>query len=166
MKVVSLNPQGRSRILVFRSPGLCDDLLEEHREARVFVTIGPGETRITILDDEGICDKSWTALFGWSFLFNIPVDLGDRQITLDEQETVSRALSGRTKLFGRDVDTSAFVIEAGRQMTRALDDILSQTIGSGARFTAIVLSAPQWLHGLLSGSVGVRPHILNEISDI
>ena len=124
-----------SRIRVFRSSGHHDDLLEEHREERVFVTIGPGETRVTILDDEGVCDKSWTAIFGWSFLFGVPIDLG-------------------------------FKDEAGRQMSRALDEILSQTVGSGARFSAIVLAAPQWLHGLLSGSVGIRPHILHEISDI
>ena len=155
-----------SRIRVFRSSGHHDDLLEEHREERVFVTIGPGETRVTILDDEGVCDKSWTAIFGWSFLFGVPIDLGEQQVTLDEQETITRALNGPTRIYGQITDTTSFKDEAGRQMSRALDEILSQTVGSGARFSAIVLAAPQWLHGLLSGSVGIRPHILHEISDI
>lgn len=155
-----------ARIRVFRSPEprLTDDY-PGMREERVFVTIGPGETRVTILDDEGECAKSWTAIFGWSFLFGVPVNLGDRIITLDEQETITLALSGRTRIYGRMVDTASFVKEAGRQMSAGLDDILSQTVGSGARFSAIVLAAPQWLHGLLSGSIGIRPHILHEISD-
>ena len=130
------------------------------------MTIGPGETRVTILDDEGVCDKSWTAIFGWSFLFGVPIDLGEQQVTLDEQETITRALNGPTRIYGQITDTTSFKDEAGRQMSRALDEILSQTVGSGARFSAIVLAAPQWLHGLLSGSVGIRPHILHEISDI
>lgn len=155
-----------SRIRVFRSSGRPDDLLEEHREERVFVTIGPGETQVTILDDEGVCDKSWTAIFGWSFLFEIPVDLEGKLVTLDEQETVILVLSGKGRLFGRPVDNASFVEAAGRRMSKALDDILSQTVGSGARFSEIVLAAPHWLHGLLSGSVGIRPHILHEISDV
>lgn len=166
MEIATAHAPEKSRIRVFRSSGQHDDLLEEHREERVFVTIGPGETRVTILDDEGVCDKSWTAIFGWSFLFGVPIDLGDKEITLDEQETITRALSGPTRIYGRMTDTTRFKDEAGRQMSRALDEILSQTVGSGARFSAIVLAAPQWLHGLLSGSVGVRPHILHEISDI
>ncbi|MCW3782585.1 hypothetical protein [Defluviimonas salinarum] len=154
------------RIRVFRSSERAGDLLDIHDEARVFVTIGAGETHVTILDDEGVCDKSWTAVFGWSFLFGVPVDFGGRRITFEEQETVALALQGSARIYGQTIDTTAYVRDAGRALSAALDDILYQTVGSGARFLCIVLAAPEWLHGLLSGSVGIRPHILHEIRDI
>jgi hypothetical protein len=153
------------RIRVFRSSERPEDVLKKHHDARVFVTIGAGETRVTILDDEGICDKSWTAIFGWSFLFSVPVDLGEKTVTLDEQETVALALSGHARIYGRLVNTASYLEAAEKQLKVALDDILSQTVGSGALFSAIVLAAPHWLHDLLSGSVMIRPHILHEIHE-
>lgn len=142
-----------------------DELQREHDDERVFVTIGAGETWVTVLDEEGNCEESWTAIFGWSYLFELPVSLGDRDVLLDEPETVRMALRGQARIYGRDVDTRGYVEQAEEQMRHGLDQILSRTVGSGARFVSIVLAAPQWLHGLLSGSAGLRPHILHEISD-
>lgn len=142
-----------------------DELQRQHDDERVFVTVGAGETWVTVLDEEGNCEESWTAIFGWSYLFELPVSFGERDVLLEEPETVRMALRGHARIYGRDVDTSVYVEQAEEQMRLGLDQILSRTVGSGARFVSIVIAAPQWLHGLLSGSAGLRPHILHEISD-
>lgn len=151
------------RVKVLRAePGGHEDL---DGDASVFVTIGAAETHVSVLDEEARCSSRWLAIFGWSFLFGLPLAMDERTVLLEEAKVVERALQGRARIYGRDTDTSAWVEEAGRRLEAALDDILGQSIGSGAHFTAIVLCAPPWLHGLLSGCRNLRPHIVQEIRE-
>lgn len=107
-------------------PSLCKD-----GEGRVFVTIGAGETRVSILNADGARDASWTALFGWSFMFDIPVVVNGKEVRVDETELLQAALSGQARLFGTVCDTGAFAEVANLRMREALDQILSHTIGAG-----------------------------------
>src|SRR5690606_6439687 len=100
-----------------------DELQRHHGDERVFVTVGAGETWVTILDEEGNCEESWTAIFGWSYLFEIPLGIGEREVLLDEPETVRMALRGNARIYGRDVDTSSYVELAEEQMRLGLDHI-------------------------------------------
>ncbi len=124
---------------------------------RVYVTIGAGETMITVLNDNGHCEHCWTALFGWSFLFDIPLEVEGECIKVDDREMASIALGGRLKLYGRNIDTRSYVMLAGRKMKSSLDDILAKTIGGEAKYSTITFTLPEWLHKLFIGSVGVRP---------
>ncbi|MCE6959684.1 hypothetical protein LAZ40_11705 [Cereibacter sphaeroides] len=134
-------------------------------EASVFVTIGAGETHVTVLDGEGACSRGWTAIFGWSALCSLTVLIDGREVTFDEETLVARALTGAARVYGRHVDTSAFLHSARELFVEVMDQILSRTIGSGAAYDTIVLAAPDWLHGVLAAVVDLRPHILPEIRD-
>lgn len=138
---------------------------EKLRDPRAYVTIGPAETHVTVMDDDGVSPRKWTAIFGWSFLFNIPLRINERDVRLEEAETIARAIKGSTKIFGEMVDTGAWRQEASQVLTGALDEILMSTIGSGSQYSGIVLAAPEWMHSILQGSLGIRPHILKSIRD-
>lgn len=138
---------------------------EKLRDPRAYVTIGPAETHVTVMDDDGVSPRKWTAIFGWSFLFNTPLRIGDRDVRLEEVETIARAMKGTTKIFGEVVDTGAWRQEVSTQLTASLDEILMATIGSGSQYSGIVLAAPEWMHSVLEGSLGIRPHILKSIRD-
>lgn len=135
-------------------------------EASVFVTIGAGETHVTILDGEGVCTRGWTAVFGWSALCALPFDVSGREVTFDEEALVARALTGSARIYGKQADTSTFLDAAKSLFFEAIEQILSRTIGSGTAYDTIVLAAPDWLHGALQAVIGLRPHILPEIREI
>lgn len=135
-------------------------------EASVFVTIGAGETHVTILDGEGICARGWTAVFGWSAVCALPFQAGGRDVTFDEEALVARALTGSARIYGLQVDTSSFLEAARSLFLEAIEQILSRTIGSGTAYDTIVLAAPDWLHGALQTVLGLRPHILPDIREI
>ena len=155
----------RNRIRILRTEDDVDDRPGRIGEARVFVAVGAGETHISICDDEGYREKHWVAIFGWSNLLSLPVDLGDRSVTLDEQETLEAALRGPIRIFGREVDTRNYIEAAAREMSAGLDDILGQTIGSGAPYSSIILAAPEWLHDTLALARMIRPHIIQESNE-
>lgn len=152
----------RPRIRILKSDEDVDAGPIRIGEARVYVSVRAGETHVSICDDEGYREKHWVAIFGWSALLSLPVSLGERMVTLDEQETLEAALSGPIKIFGREVDTGDFIAAAARKMSEGLDDILGQTIGSGAPYSSIVLAAPEWLHDTLALARMIRPHIIQE----
>lgn len=135
-------------------------------EASVFLTIGAGETHVTILDGEGICTRGWTAVFGWSALCALPFDIGGRDVTFDEEALVARALTGNARIYGRQIDTSSFLQSSRAIFVDAVEQILSRTIGSGTAYDTIVLAAPDWLHGALQNVLGLRPHILPDIREV
>ena len=155
----------KTGIRIFRTGDEVPGIGADAGSACVFVTIGPGETRVTILDDEGVCERSWAAIFGWSSLCAIPLEAEGKQFPIDDERLMARALTGDVIAYGRSIDTKAFVIRAAGTIGNALDEILSATIGSGASYSAIVLAAPVWLHGLLENSIDIRPHILREIRE-
>lgn len=152
---------GRTKITILPivAPLANLDVEEEDREDRVFVTVGAGETRITVLCNEGQCVKSWTAIFGWSDLFKIPFECQGEEIYFEGQEILARAVRGSTKIYGNPTDTSSFVNAATDRMAVSIEDILERTIGSGVEYQEIVLSAPTFLHPVLGRSLGNRPHM-------
>ncbi|MFG6082111.1 hypothetical protein ACEUZ9_002754 [Paracoccus litorisediminis] len=166
-KVISLNQHGRPRNRIrIIDGGDARISLESLHDPRAYVTIGPGETHVSIMDDEGESPKKWVAIFGWSYLFNIPLRIGEKTIFLEEPDTISRALRGAMKIYGEMVDTGAWRQDASTVLADSLDEILIGTIGSGAQYSGIVLAAPDWMHDILQGSIGIRPHILKTIREI
>jgi hypothetical protein len=157
---------GRALIRIFPSlvePAVHPDV---EADASVFVSIGAGETHVTVLDCEGSCTRGWTAVFGWSALCSLPFACDAREMTFDEEVLVARALTGSTRVYGRKSDTSAFVGLSAMLFRTALEEILSRTIGSGAAYDAIIFAAPAWLHPALGASMDLRPHILPDVREI
>lgn len=142
------------------------DMPEPHEDTRVFVSIGAGETHVTILNGEGGCEDRWTAVFGWSFLCCLPFESNGVTRVLENEALVSRAMRGSVKVYGRLVDTTDLLDRAAEVLKAALEDILSRTVGSGELHDNIVLAAPTWMHGLLSSTIDIRPHILREIREL
>jgi hypothetical protein len=142
------------------------DIPEPYEDTRVFISIGAGETHVTILNAEGECDKRWTAVFGWSVFCDIGFESNGQSFQLDTEALISRALLGTVKIYGRIVDTTDFIDQASDRLELALEEILSRTVGSGAIHDAIVLAAPVWMHGILESSITIRPHILRNIREI
>lgn len=166
-KVIALGLSGRpkSRIRIIDG-GDARFSIERLNDPRAYVTIGPGETHVSIMDDEGESPKKWVAIFGWSYLFHIPLKVGEKTLHIEEPDTLSRALRGSMKLYGEMVDTGAWRQDASSVLADSLDEILIGTIGSGAQYSGIVLAAPEWMHDILQGSIGIRPHILKTIREI
>lgn len=156
----------KDRIRVFATSEGSAEAGMSQQSSCVFVTIGPGETRVTILDEEGGCERSWAAIFGWSSLCSIPILAEGKAFPLDDERLLGQAMTGELRAYGRTIDTREFIRTAAQRIEAALDDILSSTVGSGARYDAIVLAAPLWMHGILEESVDIRPHILREIREI
>jgi len=154
-----------ARIRVFPIDGEFVAFEDALGDATVYLTIGTSETRVSILDDEGVCLGRWAATFGWSFMFDLPISVNGSDVQFEHAETVARAISGKAKIFGHQVDTTAWVELAESKILNALGDILNRTIGAGERYSGIVLCAPKWMHGLLGSSRRLRPHILHEIRE-
>ena len=130
------------RIWIF--PSIVDPEVPVRRpeEASVFVSIGAGETHVTILNDDGAFTKGWTAVFGWSVLCDLPFELNGTMITLEEEDLVAKALTGSAKIYGKIVNTTAFLNAARDLFHHVIDHLLSRTIGSGATYDTIVIAAP------------------------
>ena len=153
------------RIRIFPERPATRPAAADEREASAFLTIGPGETRVTVLDEEGGIRDSWVAIFGWCDICEIGVRVGESKVTFEEPELIRRAMSGSMKLYGQVVDTSAFIAETTDLLQRAIEEILSRTLGSGAIYDRIVLSAPSWMRDVLAASTQLRPHIFTETDD-
>ena len=164
-KPISLAHHSLEKIRIFSNMVEVPEVASEGRGSCVFVTIGPGETRITVVDDEAVCERSWTAIFGWGALCALEIEVSGRMVQIDDESLVERAMTGRVRAFGQMIDTTAFIAAAAAMIQRALEVILERTVGSGARYDTIILAAPVWMHGVLATSIGIRPHILREIRE-
>lgn len=134
---------------------------------RAFVSIGAGETRVTVLDPEGRDLRSWVAVFGWSNFGSIQAGPDRDAISLDEEWMMIQAMSGSIRAYGRTIDTAEFIKQVILGFRLAVIDILSRTIGSGSRFDSIIFAAPSWLHPILETSLrSMRPNIAAEILDL
>lgn len=153
------------KIRIIRRPESWEGNVPSDLTARVFVTIGAAETHVTIIDDEGACLSAWTAIFGWSFLFGLPLDCKSGRVFLEETEAVARALHGKMRIYGEETDTGEWVKLAVSHLTFSIEKILDQTIGSGVWLDGIVLAAPPWFQTLLAAAPHIRPHVLREIRD-
>lgn len=134
-------------------------------ERIVIVSLGAGETQITVLNDEAEAEVQWTAVFGWSSLCDVlePQDAG---VVLKGPEQISRALKGTLRLYGRSVNTDEALGLAQAHLRGALSYILDETIGRGEEFDRILIAAPCWCHDALEGCMDLRPHVAPEIQDL
>lgn len=156
------------RVRIFEGPTSRNEVTMGAADTlRAFVSIGAGETRVTVLDPEGHDLRSWVAVFGWSSFATIPAGPNHDAISLDEEWMMVKAMSGSIRAYGRTVDTSDFIAQVILGIRLAVIDILSRTIGSGSRFDAIIFAAPVWLHPILQASLkSMRPNIADEILDL
>ena len=150
----------RERITVFPekvSRETDDDAGDESRF--VFVSIGPGETRVSVIDGEGRSVMSWTAIFGWSSLCRIQIRHDGVQFNITDIDRITKALRGVYRRYGAIVDTSDFRKRSESDFRKAISDILDQTIGDASEYDRIIFAAPEGLHGVLGDSLELRPHI-------
>lgn len=128
--------------------------LQSEDELVTYLTIGAGETHISLLDAEGRDLKTWIAVVGWSALFMVEIEghLGQR-VVLDSEEAVIEAMSGKMMVAGADIDTVGFIASAIILMRNILRNILAKTLSPLGYTGSIVLAAPLWLHGCLQSCI-------------
>lgn len=132
-------------------------------ETIVMVSIGLGETHVTVLSDEARLRSHWTAVFGWSALTSIQIDKDGSRPELNE---LPRALRGQLRRYGAPLGTDGFLSSARELLRNAIGHILDRTIGTGSSYDRIVIAAPPWLHEAVHPCLDLRPHIWNEIQDL
>jgi hypothetical protein len=156
----------QSQISIFKDGARPDflDGLEDGQRA-VYISIGPGETHVAVVDEMPSIRSSWTAIFGWSSLCGLRIRHRDELISPDSQAMIAKALRGSLKRYGHPVDTDGFIAEAEQRFRTSLAYIMDQTIGEGSEFDKIIFSAPEWLIPALAKSHDLRPHIDPEIHD-
>ena len=98
------------------------------RELAGFVTIGSGEIRITVLDDEGSDMLGWIAAIGWTSLIH-----GEQDIKQSDAPILTEA--------------------AGLALYRILDTIFARTLDKHAAVKKINIAAPCWMHDLIAANV-------------
>lgn len=157
----------RDKITIFPD-AISREIFEGLHDAQkvVFVSVGPGETRVTVINDEGHCISAWIAVFGWSSLCEISIDHNGDDLRATNISMITRALHGTLRLYGEIVDTSAYKTKAAAHFKGALSHILDQTVGDAREYDKIILAAPEWLQDVLKGSLNIRPHIAPEIQDL
>ncbi len=156
--VSALARQFLPRIRIVRSDEVCDDL-RDAPEMTVHVMLGAAETHISTLSPDGRFGCGWTALFGWGFLFSLPLEVRGHQRFLEEAEVVVEALHGRVRIYGDVVDTTDWARLAFTSFASSLEDILSRTVGSGSIYSAISLTGPRSMRCLLESAASLRPHM-------
>ena len=154
---INIFPDGLSPRMI---DGVCDG------EKVVFVSLGPGETHVTVVDDEGNSVDSWTAVFGWSSLCDIAIPNGEGQIYPVNQSMIERALRSSLRIYGRYVDTGGYTDAARAHMAGAIEHILDKTVGDAKEYDRIVIAAPVWMHGALNDCLRIRPHIDPDIQEL
>lgn len=138
----------------------------EDNQKVVFVTIGPGETRVNVLDDEGRSINAWIAVFGWSSLCGIQINHREKSLYASNIGMITKALRGSLRLYGEAVETSGFLNTARGHFHSGLSYILDQTIGGASEYDRIVLASPEWFQEVLKESINLRPHIDPVIQDL
>ena len=165
-------PTGTLGCIEDRIPVFSDDDPHNHPgdvedgQKVVFFSIGPGETRVTVLDEEGYSSGAWVAVFGWSSLCELDLSHRGDSVHLSSPGMLSRALRSCLRLYGEDVDTTDFTRRAKKRMQGALSHIADCTIGDGREHDRIILAAPAWLHPVLEDCIGIRPHIDPTIQEL
>ena len=157
----------RERIAIFPE-NISSEMIDEIGDGQklVYVSIGTGETRVNVVDEEGRPLISWTAIFGWSSLCGIEIEHEGAPIHVDSLAMIVNALRGSLRRYGRIVDTSEFRVLSSARFKLAIGDILDQTIGDACEYDRIILAAPEGLHDILGGSLKLRPHIDPVIQDL
>jgi len=150
----------RDKINIFTDT-LSQDIIEgiEDDQKVVFISVGPGETRVNVVDDDGRSMGAWTAVFGWSSLCDIEVTHRGDSLRMANLPMITKALRSSLRLYGQDVDTTGFIKSARSHLHGAICYIIDQTIADAREYDRIVLAAPVWLHEVLADCLEIRPHI-------
>lgn len=157
----------REKITIFPneiSHEIIEDIMDQQKI--VFVSIGPGETRVNAINDEGHAIISWTAVFGWSSLCKLNIKHAGGDLNTSSITMMKNALKGSLRVYGRPVDTQEFTKDANKHFQGALGYIIDETIGSASEYDRIIFASPLWLHEILQGCLTIRPHISPEIQDL
>lgn len=121
-------------------------------DAVAYVSIGAGETHVTVLDSEGTDIKSWTAVIGWSSLFSVPMsNFGVTAVYPRSEDDLERIFNGND-------ESLEFMSSSVMMIKSLLHQIISRTIDSDAMSCMIVLSAPSWLHDCLKSCISALPY--------
>lgn len=129
------------------------------------VSIGFGETHVTITNMEGQDIQTWTAVFGWSDLIpgifpgidaamfaRILAEHADRESASVRLPLIPRipAMDSRSRKIRR----------IGKTLRAAIDEILDRTVDRDAAagtscVCALIIAAPDWLHPV------IRSHLMD-----
>lgn len=93
-----------------------------------YLSIGSGEIRITVLDEEGLDILGWIAVIGWSALIK-----GDQDLKQSEAPVLTD--------------------DAGVDLHRMLDTVLGRTLDKHLAVKRIIIAAPYWMHDLIQNNV-------------
>lgn len=151
---------------IFAEEVAAPDFETRDGETLVMVSIGVGETHVTVLTEEARRRAHWTAVFGWSSLCYVPIGSGEVRHPLEGAEQISRALRRTLRLYGRPVNTDGFLEAARGHFRSAIGYILDRTVGDGSGYDRIVIAAPGWTHEALRGCLDLRPHMWPDIQDL
>lgn len=139
--------KGRT-IQIFEIPGMRRVDLHPSRLPRpimAYVSIGPGETRVTIVDGEGRDIMGWTAVFGWADLSAcLPRDETPDQATIDQ--------GSQAAILAKPSHAAAVAITLGD----SIDEIIARTFNGRHDISTVVVAAPDWLHGLIRDGIMPR----------
>ncbi|MFX4300058.1 hypothetical protein [Pseudosulfitobacter pseudonitzschiae] len=138
----------------------------DHDETVVFVSIGPGETHITMVNGDGMSIDGWTAVFGWSSLCDIEIPHAEGPVFPVNKSMIIKSLRSTLRLYGQKVDTDPYVRSAKGHLKSALSYILDKTIGDAKEVDRIVIAAPDWMHPTLGDCIRIRPHIDPDIQEL
>lgn len=129
-------------------------------ELIAYVSIGAGETHVTVLDTEGNEIRGWTAVIGWSILPRIAL-LSGCSLPLYGEAQISDALTGAVRVGDTVIDATEFVAESVVTLGRILSDILQRTIAGDPQIQSLVLAAPPWAHPCLRSAAPFYEGSLN-----
>lgn len=151
--------------LAFRDEATGFEGRTDEEERIAFVSLGLAETHVTILSPEARRHAHWTAVFGWSSLFDISILHDGNRLRLETPSQIGRALMSKLTVCGQWVDTRAYRQAAQSHIRERLGCVMDRTIGSGMDLEQVILSGPRWVHPLLEACTDLRPHIRKDIED-
>lgn len=134
------------------------------------VSIGPGETHVTIANMEGQDIQTWTAVFGWSDLIPdiFPHTDAEAFVQILSEHAARESAATRPPLIPRipSLDRQSRKIrKVGTTLRAAIDEILTRTvdrqIDAGAlTVCGLIIAAPDWLHPV------IRRHLIDIRRDV
>ena len=165
---VALQPPPGTMVLKTHDNMYLRQNLDADEPLVAYISIGAGETHVTLLDQEGNDITSWTAVIGWTCLFSIGIEQAAGQpIRISSERDLGQALKGALPLPDGSIETTDFIASAVFLLKSVLRDVVAQTISLEKAVRSIVLAAPVWLHECLRACVSsFRDDIHPDIVDL
>jgi len=134
-------------------------------ETTAFISIGAGETHISIMSSEARRLRDWVAIFGWTQFSRMSLSDGSPlEINLDDEDLMRQAFAGQLHAYGLPIPTDRYVARVEGRLRVSMGEILDRTLGTAIRIRSIRFAAPPWMHAVLSRSIeGLRPNISTDI---